>query len=265
MKYLNDRVFVLGARDAEMERIEALLTRTGYIAVFAVQKGGARVSPSTAYKSVGTVPEIIWDGVKEVILVECDAPVPTDILVRRCDHHRQGDPGFDREPVEFWLGSSLGQVHAMLGVEPDRDAVLAAAADHCLAAAYAGACPGVTRDEMLNFRVSDRAKFQGVGEGELKDRILAAVAELKIAPVAIDLGIKDLRGKEVPELPEAACLIGVPCLATVTDADGRVRVVLKSASPALVRKFMETWAPAQGITEIYGFPVRGMAGGFAAS
>ena len=35
-----------------------------------------------------------------------------------------------------------------------------AAADHCLGAAYQGLCPGVDPDELMQWRVESRAKFQ---------------------------------------------------------------------------------------------------------
>src|SRR5690606_38859652 len=38
--------------------------------------------------------------------------------------------------------------------------VLAAAADHCLAAAYRGECPGVDPDALLRWRAWERAQFQ---------------------------------------------------------------------------------------------------------
>lgn len=42
-----------------------------------------------------------------------------------------------------------------------QDLVLAAAADHCLGAAYRGECPGVGPGELMRWRVETRANFQG--------------------------------------------------------------------------------------------------------
>src|SRR5690606_5914134 len=75
--------------------------------------------------------------------------------------------------------------------------------------------------------------------------------------------VYDLRGNSVPELPEAASREGMAYLATVSDRDGRRRVVLGgNASPETVRAFMNDWAHAQGLTDLYGDPARGFAGGY---
>lgn len=67
----------------------------------------------------------------------------------------------------------------------------------------------------------------------------------------------------VPELPEAAAQEGVAYLATVTDRDGREKVILGGCTtPEMVRAFMREWAPAQGLTGVYGDPARGFAGGY---
>lgn len=67
----------------------------------------------------------------------------------------------------------------------------------------------------------------------------------------------------VPELPEAASREGLAYLATVTDRDGREKVVLGGlTTPEMVREFMEQWAPSEGLVDIYGDPERGFAGGY---
>src|SRR5690606_42081711 len=74
-------------------------------------------------------------------------------------------------PYSFLLSSYLSRppraLHSFptrrssdLIVIPDRY-VLAAAADHCLAAAYRGECPGVDPDALMRWRVESRAAFQG--------------------------------------------------------------------------------------------------------
>lgn len=179
----------------------------------------------------------------------------------------------------FELGVSVDAI-----VIPDRF-VLCAAADHCLAAAYRGDCPGVDPDALMRWRVETRAAFQG----RLAEDVLADIARaretLRAAPL-VELSeplaceyhgatyepgcgacshsvVYDLRGDSVPELPEAASREGVAYLATVADRDGRRRVVLGgNASPEVVRAFMDTWAPGQGLVDLYGDPARGFAGGY---
>src|SRR5690606_33702597 len=71
---------------------------------------------------------------------------------------------------------------------PD-DLVLAAAADHCLGAAYAGQCPGVDPDELMRWRAESRAKFQGrpvdevLADVERAREALSRAPELLLAPL----------------------------------------------------------------------------------
>lgn len=73
----------------------------------------------------------------------------------------------------------------------------------------------------------------------------------------------DMRGRKVPELPEASAREGVCFVADgLPDPDGRVKVVCQSGSRDQIRAFLETWAPAQGLVDLYGDPARGFAGGY---
>jgi hypothetical protein len=114
------------------------------------------------------------------------------VEIAYCDHHIEGDPGVSTPPERFLGGSSLGQVIRILAaadtypgervpfptgtsVEPgsfwfdddtwwvatpsgavaiETEHVLTAAGDHCLAAAYAGRCPGVNPDDLWVWRTS---------------------------------------------------------------------------------------------------------------
>lgn len=145
--------------------------------------------------------------------------------------------------------------------------ILAAAADHCLAAAYRGECPGVDPDVLLDWRIKTRAAFQGRSEQELRADVQEAQDILEDAPnerLAHAIYVADMRGYgHIPELPEAAMLEDVAYITLVADRDGRQKVVLGGhTDPETVRAFMDKWAPAQGLVDIYGDPVRGFAGGY---
>jgi hypothetical protein len=71
----------------------------------------------------------------------------------------------------------------------------------------------------------------------------------------------DLRGRDIPELPEAACREGTAFLATQRDRDGREKVVLQAAGPDLVRRFL-AGEIVPGLIDYYGDPERGFAGGY---
>lgn len=350
-----NRIWVLGAPDPEMELIEHLLRQCGEEIVYATGEDGRRVHPGNAYRC--PIPEVPEDAT--VYAVECIDKLPEGW--KRIDHHRPGDPGYGRPPEEFLEASSLGQVIAELAglgrlpmgplvspyewvgdweekqraafrwfhweaearsafsgalfeefrapyrlapcdgyyifarrasgivefaaspderrdagavrVAPDKivrvhiphDLVLAAAADHCLAAAYRGECPGVDPDALMRWRVETRAAFQGRQVEDVLADVERAREALREAPTIelAGVSVSDLRGRSIPELPEAAAREGVAYLATVTDRDGRRRVVLGgNASPDTVRAFMTKWAPAQGLVDVYGDPTRGFAGGY---
>lgn len=143
----------------------------------------------------------------------------------------------------------------------------AAAADHCLAAAYRGECPGVDPDALMRWRVAVRAAHQGRPVAELLEDVEQARARLRAAPVVAlgeRLAARDLRGEHVPELPEAAAREGLAYLATVTDRDVRQKIVLGAADAETVQAFLEQWAPRAGLVDLYGDPARGFAGGYVA-
>jgi len=197
------------------------------------------------------------------------------------------------------------------------DHVLAAAADHCLAAAYRGECPGVDPDALMRWRVESRAAFQGRSVEEVLADVERAREALRAAPtvrLADGIDVRDMREaytvqtvlvvpfvegatvdsagvgdatfvvfgpraegawdegghhtfveRGVAELPEAGAREGLAYIATVTERGGRQKVVLGAADAEMVRAFLESWAPAQGLVDIYGDPARGFAGGYLAA
>jgi len=67
-----------------------------------------------------------------------------------------------------------------------RDLVIAAAADHCLAHAYAGECPGVDPDALMRWRAETRAAHQGRSVEELLADVEAAREALRRAdPISL--------------------------------------------------------------------------------
>lgn len=327
------RLWVLGAADPEMAAIEQLLTECGESFAYAVGPDGKRVHPGNAYRAVGAVTPAgeFRDGFTDtqLVYVECAVAIRTDhnpapIVI---DHHRPGDPGYGKPPAEFLAASSIGQVLDELvrldilvpHYDPAGwhvsgearstgiswvDAAMTAAADHCLAAAYRGECPGVHPDDLMRWRAESRAKFQGRAVSDvLADVEYAREALRRAEPICLTARpdctrcngsgryydahgddsasgqpsedavcacggfdpqwAADLRGQHVPELPEAAAREGVCFVADgLPGPDGRVKVVCQSGSPEQIEAFMRVWAPAHGLTDIYGDPARGFAGGY---
>ena len=121
-------IFILGARDPEMEQIARLLRYQWIRPAYAGRipaNGEADFSPAGVYQAnalfdengrqVKMSPEEMKAIIEGAFLVECNFPgiEPKG----RCDHHRPGDPGFGLPPEQFWQASSLGQVATLLHFE----------------------------------------------------------------------------------------------------------------------------------------------------
>ena len=259
-------IWVLGASDPEMATIEQLLTTAGAEVRYAVDETGTRVMPSRAYKAVDVSGDLL-DPSRPIHYVECDV-LGGAAPAFRADHHRPGDPGFDAPPAGYWQGSSVGQVAGYLGVAPTPALRLVAAADHCLAAAYRGECPGVDPDALMVWRAETRAQFPGRSVDEVMANVQKARDLLATAPRLTFGGerVADMRALEraehIPELPEAATRDGIAFLGETRDRDGRVKTVLMAASRPAVEAFLAE-ARRFGNGETYGVPARGFAGVYA--
>lgn len=273
------RVWLLGNPDPEMERIERLLLSCRERVMHR-----SKVSGSLAAELSHLL----------VYAVEC-RPDGLDILnTVIIDHHAEGDFGFGRPPADFMWASSLGQVICVLAKlgklagwekaeEPrnkeqpsvtvagvarkiPKDLVLAAASDHCCGAAYRGECPGVRPGELMGWRAGVRAKFQGVSEAHIIARVTLAQKELVKAPtlqLAPQVVCADMRRPEpVPELPEAAMRLSVGYVSgPLIGQDGRRKFTCSGTSEQ-IEAFLATWAPKNGLKDLYGDPARGFAGGY---
>ena len=311
-------LWVLGASDPEMTMIEVLLADGGRKYCHA-SIGEARVRPGTAYRADPVEGATHW--------VEC-APVgghpPGAVVI---DHHRAGDPGFGRPPAEFMTASSLGQVLGVLGEERiavncssvsgegvylilpgelgddesdwpvwclgtgfvPTELILAAAADHCLGAAYRGECPGVDPDALMLWRAESRSRFQGRPVEEVLADVAATSQALLDAPRVALMSLGDMphtedhdwsssvcdgcsqdpvlvadmrREPPWPELPEAGTRLGVGYISgPLVGPDGRQKFTC-SGSAEQVEAFLECWGPRHGLVDMYGDPARGFAGGY---
>jgi hypothetical protein len=295
---MTTRLRILGANDPEMEAIEKLLRDRGETVVYATTIGGKRVSAGNAYLADSPRHAAIANnGEVRIYAVECDwrhlDGETGDVTV--IDHHRHGDPGYGRPPSEFMAASSVGQVLYLLNKNFTGELLMVAAADHCLAHAYRAECPGVDPDRLAAWRAESRAKFQGRPVADVLADVDRARTALQAAPLiylgtqrAVDRdadGVcpecedsmdpcwgtchgdhdpaRDMRGQHVPELPEASAREGICFIAdSLPDDSGKVKVVCQSGTPEQIEAFMSHWAPAQGLTNIYGDPARGFAGGY---
>lgn len=262
-------LFVLGAGDPEMQAIEALLHHLD-IPLLRATVNGKRVYAANAYAAELPQPalELLGAGGR-VYLVECIGHAPTGVV--RIDHHFPGDPGYGLAPDQFWRASSLGQTVRILAEElgiavaVTQDMRFVAAADHCLGAAYRGLCPGVDADALLAWHIASRVGFEKRSEAAVRRDVAATRETLRNAPrVVLAPGVwaADVRGRQVPELLISAAREALCCLSEVVTRAARRKVGCLVGSPQQIHAFMELWAPAQGLVDIYGDPMRGFAGAY---
>lgn len=184
----------------------------------------------------------------------------------------------DPEPGWFVAYDSDGTDHRML-VRVPLDLVLTAAADHCLAAAYAGQCPGVDPSDLRRRRIeSVLTQRDSVGRpgrrsaAEVESDLARTEAALRAMPT-VDLGgaqVLDLRQAGIlSDLPEVACILGVGYLSAAPLRSGEPpKIVLGGCGEgtvpgtAPVEAFLGGWAEAHGLVRPYGDPVRGFAGAY---
>ena len=260
-------IYVLGAIDPEMARIEEVLGVANACVVYA-KKNGQRVHAGNAYEADngGDVPED-----SAVIFIECGIVGVTP--AKMIDHHRPIDPGYHKGPTEYWEASSLGQLHDHLGLKPTRDDYVLAAMDHCYNAAMKGACPGVSRKDVLARKIHQIA---------LATRRTSAEVEAMVDRYRNSMTSSSqflVGGQQVIDVPEStgigytleylcaqvsATLLQAPVVLHLQNEEGAPERLHLCGDvwPSTAAYFMETWGPSHGLTNIYGSPERGYAGGY---
>jgi hypothetical protein len=260
------KLFVLGAKDPEMNRIYELLQRKiGHTVQYAT-KDGVPCHPGNAYKCDPVSGE-------EVIYIECR---PEGMAHAQIDHHWPGDPGYGLPSKRFWEASSLGQVYRLLGImkRPSQSDLVLAAMDHCPAHAIRGECPGVSAEDVIERKIQEISVATKVSHDDVRDRINLMAKRLESAP-EIEIGgqhLKDLRqydngsGYTLDLLTsQVATLAGgyaVLLFARDREGDAVKWTVAGHCTPECIEAFKNTWGPANGLTGIYGVPSRGYAGGY---
>lgn len=259
MQYL----FVLGASDPEMQYIERLALTHGHQVVHAFSRG-RRVHAGNAYDA-DFIPVSTEDYPGQVVWVECAMQNQSGTREVVVDHHQPGDPGYDLPPASYWKGSSLGQVCELIGVRPSRELRMAAAADHCLSAAYQGLCPGVDRLEFRRWRLKMKARWKRVDVQALADRVSEAVdllASMKKVRVG-EYEFVDALDHRAHEIAEASAILGYPVMYAIEDQrTGLIKVGALNGSAEMMRAWMDYAHQVMKLKDVYGSPVRGYAGGY---
>jgi hypothetical protein len=258
-----ESTFILGAQDPEMREIERVLHSDGRELAHAAQ-GRWRVSARTAYDADGVViagPGGTWPTLllpkAPVVYVECGIPGREPVC--RVDHHNPGDPGFDAGPERYMEGSSLGQVLQLLERDPTETQRLLAAGDHCLTAAYQGACPGVDPNLLLELRASWRARISARTLSDVIEGILDAAGRVRAHHDSEFGESRFLDPTDIPlDLAEGSAYAGIPVRYRGLMPDGTLKEMFKGGSPDAVERFMDEHRRAG--RQVYGNPYRGYAG-----
>lgn len=276
---MEKRIVILGAPDIEEQRARAITALHGLVLATATV-GGVIVNPMTAYRADGYIVDSgeVNDEM-ECIIFECAPSAASGLkVVARCDHHNPGDAGFGKPASEFFEASSLGQLINFLGIEATQEDRIIAAADHCLASAYAGLCPGVTAEEVLAMRLPELMKRENVSsEPDAMKGIEEALRILNSPPVTVMLGgkqVADIRELgSVPFTIEAGVMTGTPYMAKgdkrfpdKVNLSGTKEVVADFLGEAVIIDGRPTypngWAAKNGLHQPYGDANRGFAGAY---
>lgn len=190
--------------------------------------------------------------------------IPTWPGGRAREGHRLGQFTHENDGRWYLTVESPEGDQDLWDVAVPQDLLIVAAADHCLTAAYRGLCPGVDPEVLEDWRAGNRAAHQGRTVNEVLADVARAALALRTAPL-VTLGkynVVDMRGLgHVAELPEAAAREGLCFVSQVKDRDNRIKVVCQAGNAEQIAAFL-AWAPSQGITDLYGDPARGFAGGY---
>jgi len=259
--------YIYGAMDPEMQEILRVLGAQDAHVVQATC-AGVPVHPGNMYRADGWVSSAAQPLDKHVVLIECGMIPGFDWGGRSTsiiDHHREGDRGYGRPPAEYLEASSLGQVLKLLGFGATPQQRLIAAADHCLGAAYQGECPGVPPWTLRTWRVKARAAFQARTPESVMADISRAMDAIEGVLYSSRCGYrwKNLRAQELPELPEASAILGVPIMARPKPGpDGRQKVVVQQWSDDALTWWRDEGAVLLGYIEPYALLGRGIGGAY---
>tara|TARA_Y100000310_G_scaffold317846_1_gene371199 strand:+ start:19082 stop:20002 length:921 start_codon:yes stop_codon:yes gene_type:complete len=300
---LENKKFLLGAKDPEMDMIEDRIIKPLGLQYHYAEVDGMRVHPGNAYQANNDL-----DG--DLVYIECS--LQKDGF--KIDHHRPGDPGYGIGAEDFMNASSIGQLIRYLlqhdigvariieGVPLDsrtkgnkffhggegrwifpsmqhdiafpEDFVYQAAADHCLAAGYAGKCPGIDKVGLRALQAKNISKTTEVSIDEALDAIkntenmftperqgmLGRSEHLVYDFTDLDLGVG--YSLHYLALKEAGTMMGRAYLvAHRFSARAPKTLMLNSASEAEVNYFLDNLVPEMKLQGKFGSSSRGYAGG----
>ncbi|MCP4746227.1 MAG: hypothetical protein GY874_08815 [Desulfobacteraceae bacterium] len=118
---MNHYVFILGAPDLEMDKIEKFLKVADMPYKYATANGRRVTSDNAYYAEPVYLENLTLSPRAQAVFVECAPAFVLDIYRQgpsldtiSIDHHRLGDKGYAKPPTMFMQASSIGQVLTLL-------------------------------------------------------------------------------------------------------------------------------------------------------
>jgi len=294
-----NKIFLLGAKDPEMDMIESILIEHQLNYTYA-EADNRRCHPGNSYRA-----ENILDDYDKVIYIESGTIKNYENTVS-LDHHHEGDFGYDKKYHLFLEASSIGQLikylidNELYNVESvdywmtyciygfmyltdngwfyrksknefipiSKKIVLVAAADHSLSEAYKGICPGVEKFDLIEERYLEIASAFNNDIELVKNTMLKYMSIFSIhSQEILDLRYLDLgTGYSVDYLclRELAISNDQPVLVKTKDSeDSSERVMFLSLSFDQATDILKNKSFLDfKLDRIFGVPVRGYVGGF---
>lgn len=297
---MNGKLFILGAKDPEMDAIASMLLQLGYDHVEGAIKG-ERCNRTNAY----TLDRIYSD--KELVFIESSFEDKVEAI--HCDHHNVGDHGYELDHSSFLAASSIGQVlkliirndfdHAVkilglqvssiFSIEEDyffdnghwnlacngqtvticEDVVFIAAFDHCSFEMYQGKCAGVKKDGLVDRRIKALSESLDLTPKavEAKFKELDSIVTYKKDGI-LDLTFLDLGHNyslEYLVIRELSLIKSVP-IAVMTSTTSKEEIIFKLMLLALTPEQVHTVLEEKKFNNFqmvntFGVPSRGYAGG----
>lgn len=259
--------FVTGAQDPEMDRIHELLDSYEH------SYTSLDVNPAAAYTI--DLNELDYDRSRQLVLIECGQGLPhwpegDEWII---DHHHVSHPTANWPKQMAFQASSLGQLHRLLRREPEEHDLIVGICDHDVFTGYGWLFDqlGIDLEQVKNYRLSciakDAPKDQAV---KLIDEWAARIHDSPTITIGtervVDLRAVDLEpgySLEYLTLMEASLVTNCPVLVKTQDEqDVRTKYMLKHAQAGTIEQFLATWQEEHHLTDLFGVPSRGYAGGY---
>jgi hypothetical protein len=267
-----DYFYVLGADDPEMRAIENILNENNLPFGYAMIEN-KRCHSGNAYLANNISGIVLPHALNKefnLVYIECQLQTIKPSFV--IDHHREGDPGYDSTYLDYWNGSSIGQLCSFLNIKKTHKLSVIAALDHCYSHAVRGLCPEVSDSDVRVLKYEEISKHHDITLETLYKIIHSFKMKLEKSNQIFleDQMVYDLRYLDFSEIYSIGYLIlqcalyeeGAVGLIQLPE-DNSTKVILSGIiSPETVRFFKNNWAPKNNLENIYGVPERGYAGGY---